>query len=192
MGVGDVPDAELVARFDHRHEAARLLHEMPVPTIAMVNGVAAGAGLALALACDLRIVGASAKFASAYAHVGFSGDFGGTFTLQRLVGPSRARQFYFCGETLGADEAQAIGMVDRVVPDALLRDATTGLAHAIASGPPLALRAMKRNMNLALTSDMATVLRAEARASVAMMRTEDNQEALAAFVAKRKPTFVGR
>jgi 2-(1,2-epoxy-1,2-dihydrophenyl)acetyl-CoA isomerase len=99
-------------------------HELPKPTIAIINGPAAGAGLALALACDLRIAGVSARLVTAFVRVGFSGDFGGSYFLTRLVGTARARELYFTGRPVEAEEALTLGLVNRVVPDDQLRDAT--------------------------------------------------------------------
>ena len=103
-----------------RMECSRLLHEMPKPTIAMLNGVAAGAGMALALACDMRIAGESARMTTAFAKMGFSGDFGGHWFLSRLVGPARARKLYFTSEMLDSTRMAALGLANRVVPDAAL------------------------------------------------------------------------
>jgi 2-(1,2-epoxy-1,2-dihydrophenyl)acetyl-CoA isomerase len=102
-------------------EASRLLHDMPKPTIAMVNGVAAGAGMSLALACDLRIAGESARMTTAFAKVGLSGDYGGTYFLTQLVGPSKARELYLTAEVLDAHRLLAFGLVTKLVPDAALR-----------------------------------------------------------------------
>ena len=115
-------------------EASRLLHDMPKPTIAMVNGVAAGAGMSLALACDLRIAGELARMTTAFAKVGLSGDYGGTYFLTHLVGPSKARELYLTAELLDASRLLALGMVTRVVPDAALMADTMALAGRFASG----------------------------------------------------------
>ncbi|OGO45511.1 MAG: enoyl-CoA hydratase, partial [Chloroflexi bacterium RBG_16_64_32] len=112
-----LPNENPVARLRRLEETSRLLHEMPKPTIAMVNGPAAGAGLSIALACDIRIAGESARFGTAFVRIGFSGDYGGTWMLQRLVGPAKARELYFTGDLIDAREAERIGMVNRVVPD---------------------------------------------------------------------------
>src|ERR1700739_548795 len=109
--------AEAAAHLRSRMEVSRILHELPKPTIAMINGPAAGAGLAFALACDLRIAGAAARLVTAFVRVGFSGDFGGSFFLTRLVGTARARELYFTGRPVDADEALSLGLVNRVVPD---------------------------------------------------------------------------
>src|SRR5436190_5449451 len=111
---------EDVARLRGRMEISRLLHEIPKITIAMVNGPAAGAGLAMALACDLRIAGESARFVTAFAKVGFSGDFGGSYFLSKLIGTGKALELYFTAEPLYSAQALALGIVNRVVPDAEL------------------------------------------------------------------------
>ena len=135
---------EDVARLRSRMEVSRLLHEIPKPTIAMVNGPAAGAGLAMALACDMRIAGRSARFVTAFAKVGFSGDFGGSYFLSKLVGTGKARELYFTAEPLDAAQALSLGIVNRVVPDAELADATMDFARKLAQGPRIALGLMKQ------------------------------------------------
>src|SRR6266704_3384054 len=123
-----------------RMEVSRWLHEMPKPTIAMVRGAAAGAGLSIALACDLRIAGDSARFGTAFARVGYSGDFGGSFFLTQLVGTAKARELYFTADLLDAQQALALGLVNRVIPDARLEEETLALATRLARGPRIALR----------------------------------------------------
>jgi 2-(1,2-epoxy-1,2-dihydrophenyl)acetyl-CoA isomerase len=110
-------------------EVSRLFHEIPQPTIAMVNGPAAGAGMALALACDLRIAALSARFVTAFANIGFSGDFGGSYFLSKLVGSCKARELYYTAKPLDATHALALGVVNRVVPDAELVNATMQIAR---------------------------------------------------------------
>ncbi len=189
---GEMSDAELVARFKRRQRAAALLHEMPKPTIAQVNGVAAGAGLSLALACDMRFAGPQAKFGTAFVKVAFSGDYGATWLMQRLVGPARARELFFTADVIDAREAERIGFVNRVVPQEQLEGEVRKLAERIACGPPLALARMKQNLNRALECDLQTLLSAEAEGTVEMMSTHDNHEALQAFLTKRPPVFEGR
>lgn len=183
---------EAVAHLCSRMEVSRILHELPKPTIAMVNGPAAGAGLALALACDLRIAGTSARLVTAFVRVGFSGDFGGSYFLTRLVGTARARELYFTGRPVAADEALTLGLVNRVVPDDQLHDATMELARSLAQGPQIALSLMKRNMNCAENAGLAELLDLEAVHQVQTGRTEDHREAAKAFVEKRAPIFTGR
>jgi 2-(1,2-epoxy-1,2-dihydrophenyl)acetyl-CoA isomerase len=185
-----VPDA--VQRLRGRMEVSRLLHEIPKPTIAMVNGPAAGAGLAMALACDLRVASESARFITAFVKVGFSGDFGGSYFLSKLVGSGKARELYYTGESLDASQALALGMVNAVVPDFELLDATMALARRLAYGPRIALGLMKRNFNAAENGSLSELLDLEALHQVQTSKTEDHQEAARAFVEKRPPVFRGR
>ena len=172
-------------------EASRLLHEMPKPTIAMVNGVAAGAGFSLALATDLRIVAESARMTTAFARVGLSGDFGGTWFLTRLVGPSRARELYFTSEIMNSARIAELGLANRVVPDAKLAEETMALARQLAAGPRVAWRYMKRNLKAAEERDLADLLDLEANGMRITRDTDDHKEAAQAFVEKRAPVFRG-
>jgi len=168
-----------------------VLHTMPKPTIAMVNGHAVGAGLSLALACDLRIASDKAKFATAFKKVGFSGDFGGSYYLQRLVGMGKARELYFLGETVEADEALRIGLVNRVVAHEKLADETLALASQLAAGPTAAYARMKENMSLGEHADLRTLLDQEAFYMRLTGLSNDSREAVRAFVEKREPKFAG-
>ncbi|MFA5914902.1 MAG: enoyl-CoA hydratase [Burkholderiales bacterium] len=187
LGVEDA-----VQRLRGRMEVSRLLHEIPKPTIAMINGPAAGAGLAMALACDLRIAGESARLITAFAKVGFSGDFGGSYFLSKLVGTAKARELYYLGEPLTAAQALALGLLSSVVPDAELPGATTALAQRLARGPGIALGLMKHNFNAAETGTLSELLDLEALHQIQTARTEDHAEAARAFVEKRPPAFKGR
>jgi 2-(1,2-epoxy-1,2-dihydrophenyl)acetyl-CoA isomerase len=173
-------------------EASRLLHEMPKPTIAMLNGVAAGAGLSLALACDLRIAGRSARMTTAFAKVGLSGDYGGTWFLTQLVGTAKARELYFLSDVLDAARIEALGLANRVVADEALGGETMALAERLASGPAVALRYMKRNLNVAVHGTLADGLDSEAYGMLRSRASEDHREAAKAFVEKRPPVFRGR
>ena len=181
-----------VARLRSRMEISRLLHEIPKPTIAMVNGAAAGAGLAMALACDLRFAGQSARFVTAFAKVGFSGDFGGSYFLSKLVGTGKARELYFTAEPIDAAQALLLGIANRVIPDAELANVTMEFARKLAQGPRVALGLMKQNFNAAENGTLAELLDLEARRQIETGRTEDHKEAARAFVEKRTPVFVGR
>src|SRR5437867_2944840 len=122
-----------------RMEVSRWLHEMPKPTIAMVRGAAAGAGLSLALACDLRVAGDSARFATAVARVGYSGDLGRSWFLTQLVGTAKARELYYTADIVDASQARELGIVNRVVPDGHLEEETMARAARAppgARGPP--------------------------------------------------------
>ncbi len=186
----NVEDA--VQRLRGRMEVSRLLHEIPKPTIAMVNGPAAGAGLAMALACDLRVASESARFITAFVKVGFSGDFGGSYFLSKLVGTGKARELYYTGDALDARQALALGMVNEVVPDFELVDATMALARRLAGGPRIALGLMKQNFNTAESGTLSQLLDLEALHQVQTAKTEDHLEAARAFVEKRPPVFRGR
>ncbi len=175
-----------------RMEVSRWLHELPKPTIAMVRGAAAGAGLSLAMACDLRIAGDSARFGTAFARVGYSGDFGGSFFLTQLVGTAKARELYLTADLVDAQQALALGLVNRVVPDARLEEETLVLAGRIARGPRIAYRYMKRNLNAAESGTLKDLLDLEAWHHTRCGMTEDHREAARAFVEKREPVFRGR
>ena len=189
-GVGGLEERAQSLR--SRMEASRWLHEMPKPTIAMVKGPAAGAGLSLALACDMRVAGESARFGTAFARVGYSGDFGGSYFLTQLVGTAKARELYYTADLLDAAQALSLGLVNRVVPDATLEAETMALASRLAHGPRVALRYMKRNMNAAETGTLKDVFDLEAWHHTRTGLTEDHREAARAFVEKRPPTFKGR
>jgi 2-(1,2-epoxy-1,2-dihydrophenyl)acetyl-CoA isomerase len=168
-----------------------MLHSMPKPTIAAVNGHAVGAGLSLALACDVRIASDQAKLGTVFRNVGFSGDFGGSWLLQRLVGSGKAKELYFTGDILKAEDALAVGMVNKVVPHEQLMDETLAFADRLASGPALAYARMKENINRGATQDFGTALDMEALNMQLSGMTQDHQEAAKAFVEKRQPVFKG-
>ncbi len=175
-----------------RHESVRLLRSIGTVVIAAVNGPAAGAGLGLALACDLRLAARSARFRTAFAGVGFSGDFGGSWSLTRLVGTAKAREMYYLNTEVGADEAARLGLVTRVVDDADLMPEAMAMARHIAGGPRIAFQFMKRNLHAAETEPLGTVLDMEALGQARTSQTEDHREAVQAFVEKRAPVFRGR
>ncbi|MEX2225416.1 MAG: enoyl-CoA hydratase [Dehalococcoidia bacterium] len=194
-GNGRSPAALLALGVDglrlSQRQTSYMLHTMPKVTIAMVNGHAVGAGLSLALACDMRVASDQAKLGTVFRNVGFSGDFGGSYYLQKLVGMGRARELYLTGEILAAADALSIGMVNRVVPHDQLREETLALASQIASGPTLAFARMKENLNRAETSDLGALLDQEALNMRLSGGTNDHREAAQAFVEKRKPSFTG-
>jgi len=175
-----------------RMETSRWLHEMAKPTIAMMRGPAAGAGLSLAMACDLRIASDTVRLGTAFARVGYSGDFGGSYYLTQLVGTAKARELYFTADLLDAQQALGLGLVNRVVADARLEEETMALASRLARGPRVAYRYMKRNMNAAETASLKDMLDLEAWHHTRTGMTEDHREAARAFVEKREPQFKGR
>lgn len=175
-----------------RMEVSRMLHDMPKPTIAMLRGPAAGAGLSLALACDLRMASETARLTTAFAKVALSGDFGGSYYLTRLVGTAKARELYFTSPILDAEEALRLGLLTRVVPDQALEPETQGIAASLAKGPRVTLGYMKQNLNLAETASLGEVMDAEAFRHVRCTQTDDHREAAAAFVEKRPSVFTGR
>ncbi len=169
----------------------RLVH-YPLPTIAMVDGYAVGAGSNLALCCDLIVASDRAKFGELFCKIGLAVDGGGTWLLPRVVGMARAKELVLTGDVIDAAEAARIGLVNRVVPAAELAAATRALAEKIAAGPPLALRLDKQLLNRAATSDLAAALEAEAFAQGLAIASEDHAEGVAAFFDKRPPRFSGR
>jgi 2-(1,2-epoxy-1,2-dihydrophenyl)acetyl-CoA isomerase len=178
-------------RLSHRATAGRL-HDMPKPTIAALPGAAAGAGLSLALACDLRYMARGAVLTTAFAKVGFSGDYGGTWFLTRLVGPARAREMYFFADRLGAEDAERLGVVNAVFEAEALEDEVMQRARSLAAGPRVAYRYMKENLNRAEVAELGECLDLEATHHLHTGLTEDHREAAAAFVEKRAPVFRGR
>jgi 2-(1,2-epoxy-1,2-dihydrophenyl)acetyl-CoA isomerase len=173
-------------------ETSRVLHEMPKPTLAVIPGAAAGAGLSLALACDLRIVAAEAKLTTAFAKVGASGDYGGSYFLPRLVGAAKARELYFTADVISGEEAFELGLVNHVYPAAELPERARALARKLASLPTAAIGYMKRNLNAADEASLSHVMDMEAEHMVRTMMTEDHANAARAFVEKRPPEFKGR
>jgi enoyl-CoA hydratase/carnithine racemase len=161
------------------------------PTIAARPGAAAGAGLAIAMACDIRIAAESAFVTTGYLRVGLSGDYGMAWLLTRLVGTSRARELMFTGDKVDAKRCEAIGLVNRVVPDTSLQEEAFAMAKAMAAGPTLALRYMKDNLDEALAFDFATARDHEAERLVRTSMTADHREAVQAFIEKRKAVFKG-
>jgi 2-(1,2-epoxy-1,2-dihydrophenyl)acetyl-CoA isomerase len=168
------------------------LHEFPKPVVALLPGAAAGAGLSIALAADLRIAAERAVIVTAFANVGASGDFGGSWFLTQLVGTAKAKELYFTSPRLTAREAADLGIVNRVLLDEGFDEAGLDWCRRLAERAPIATRLMKENLNRAITADLATALDAEAPNMVRSMSTADHREAAAAFVEKRAPNFTGQ
>ena len=178
-------------RLSQRATAGRLF-KMPKPTIAALPGAAAGAGFSLALACDMRIMAASAIMTTAFARVGFSGDYGGTYFLTQLIGSAKARELYYLSERVSADEALRLGLTNWVCAPEELAAKTREIALRLARGPSVAYRYMKENLNRAMAGEVDDCLDLEATHHIHCGQTEDHREATKAFVAKREPVFIGR
>ena len=178
-------------RVNQRATAGKLF-KMPKPTIAALPGAAAGAGLALALACDLRIMSSSAILTTAFARVGFSGDYGGTYFLTQLVGSAKARELYYLSDRVSAEEALRLGLTNWVCEPDDLAAKTREIAGRLAAGPTVAYRYMKENLNRARAGDVDDCLDLEATHHVHCGQTEDHRAATQAFVDKCEPVFNGR
>lgn len=172
-----------------QHSTAGKLFTMPKPTIAAINGPAAGAGLSLSLACDLRIMSGATFLTTAFARVGFSGDYGCSYFLTLLAGTAKARELFFLSDRIDAAEALRLGLVNTVCAADEVERYAAALAARLAAGPGVAYRYMKENLNRALTADLVECLDAEVPNHLRCGQTEDHREASKAFVEKRAPVF---
>lgn len=191
-GEGPPPMEWSMDRLEASQQASWILHTMPKPTLAAINGAVAGASLSMALACDLRIAVDGAAFTTAFAKIGYSGDFGGSYWMTQIVGTGKARELYFLGDRFDAAEAHRIGLVNWTAPREKFEAEVSALAGRLAAGPPLAYRYMKRNLNFALGGDAQTALRLEAEAMVRTGQSDDFKHAAVAFLKKQTPSFKGR
>ncbi|MEM8922935.1 MAG: enoyl-CoA hydratase-related protein [Actinomycetota bacterium] len=178
-------------RLSHRHTSGALFG-MPKPTIAALPGPAAGAGLSLALACDLRVAVDTAIITTAFARVGLSGDYGGTWFLTHLVGPAKAKELYMLPDRMDMATAAGLGIVNRVASAETYEDTWRDMAARLAAGPTIAYRYMKENINRAVDGDLLTNLELESTHHRHTGVTADHKEAAQAFVEKRDPVFKGR
>jgi 2-(1,2-epoxy-1,2-dihydrophenyl)acetyl-CoA isomerase len=183
--------AEGRGRVELLNRAVLRLANFPLPTIAMVDGFAVGAGSNLALCCDLIVASDRARFGELFCKIGLAVDGGGTWLLPRLVGLARAKELVFTGDIIDAAEAYRIGIVNRVVPAGELLAATRALVDKIVAGPPLALRLDKQALNRAASTDLAGALEIEAFSQGLAVASDDHQEGVAAFFEKRPPKFTG-
>jgi len=172
-------------------KAALRLHELTIPTIAAVNGVAAGAGCNLALGCDLIIASDRARFTEIFARRGLALDFGGSWLLPRLIGLHRAKELAFTAEIIDAARAAEIGLVNRVVPHEQLAGEVAALAARVAAMPPLQLAVIKRQLNDSFSHSLAEAIEFENVAQALMFGSRDTAEAMLAFIEKREPRFTG-
>jgi 2-(1,2-epoxy-1,2-dihydrophenyl)acetyl-CoA isomerase len=178
-------------RLSQRATSGRLW-SMPKPTIAAIGGPAAGAGLSLALACDLRYAVPGAVLTTAFARVAFPGDYGGTWFLTQLVGSAKAKELYYFSERLSAEDAERLGIVNAIFPAADFEREVMARARRLAEGPSVAYRYMKENLNRAVTGELGDCMDLEVTHHVHAALTEDHREAAQAFVDKREPHFRGR
>lgn len=185
-------DQRVRAQQRNQRATSGLLWSMDKPTIAAVPGAAAGAGLALALACDFRYASSNAVFTTAFARVGLAGDYGGTWFLSQLIGSARARELYLLAERFDAQRAHELGLVNAVLDPEELEGAVLSLAKRLASGPRIAHGYMKRSLNYATTHGLFETMDIEVANHHAAGATQDHREAAQAFVAKRTPVFRGR
>lgn len=176
---------------DHYNPVVMALAEMPKPVVAAIHGPAAGAGAALAFACDFRLAADNATFLMAFARVGLGPDTGASWTLQRLIGYGRASAMLMLAEPVSAEQALEMGLVNGVVPAEGLAAAAAELAAKLAAGPTAAYAGIKRALLTASTSDLATALETEAEVQSACGHTADHRAATEAFLAKQQPTFTG-
>jgi 2-(1,2-epoxy-1,2-dihydrophenyl)acetyl-CoA isomerase len=168
------------------------LWQLPKPTIAAIGGPAAGAGLSLALACDLRYAAEGAVLTTAFARVAFSGDYGGAWFLTQLVGTAKARELYYFSDRLSAADAEHLGIVNAVFPAADFEAEVRQRARRLANGPRIAYRYMKENLNRAVNSELGEFMDIEVSHHIHTGQTEDHREAARAFTERREPRFTGR
>jgi 2-(1,2-epoxy-1,2-dihydrophenyl)acetyl-CoA isomerase len=185
-------DAAIAVQRRNQRNTAGRIYTMPKPVVASLPGAAAGAGLSLALACDLRIASENAVLTTAFARVGFSGDYGGSYFITQLIGSAKARELYYLSERIDAKEAERLSLVNWVVAADALEDQTRALAQRLANGPSAAYRYMKENLNRAVGGDVIECLDMEATHHIHTGRTRDHRAAARAFVEKRDPEFEGR
>jgi len=178
-------------RHSQRETAGRLF-KMPKPTLAVIPGAAAGAGLSLAMSCDLRLMSNSAFLTTAFAKVGFAGDYGGTYFMTQLIGAAKARELYMLSERVTAEDALRLGLANWVCEPDQLAERTRELAQRLAKGPAVAYRYMKENLNRAMGGEVDECLDLEVTHHVHCAQTEDHKNAARAFVEKRDPVFNGR
>ncbi|MGE0384796.1 MAG: enoyl-CoA hydratase [Gammaproteobacteria bacterium] len=188
----DGPRERMIGQARRGFRISLLLNTMAKPTIAAINGACGGAGLAIACACDLRYAAASARFSTAFANVAMSGDFGGTWTLPRIVGAGKARELYLLGDRFDAAEAARIGLVGAALPDADLLPHVMSIARRLAAKSPVALRGIKANLNDGERTSLSDLIDIEGGRLADAARSEDVLEAARAFLEKRDPVFRGR
>jgi enoyl-CoA hydratase/carnithine racemase len=186
------PGRHQLTQMRHVGDVALSLHRLPIPTIAKVRGVAVGAGCNMALGCDLVVASENARFSEIFARRGLSIDFGGSWLLPRIVGMQKAKELALFADIIDAVEAQRIGLVNRVLPDAELDDFVATWAARLAAGPPIALAMTKRMLDNSVQVTLEQALDDEGVCQTVNFATADTAEALTAFAEKREPRFEGR
>jgi len=176
----------------HQRATSGKLFKMPKPTIAALPGAAAGAGLSYALACDLRVMSKAAIMTTAFARVGFSGDYGGSYFMTQLIGSAKARELYFLSDRVTAEEALDLGLANWICEPEDLMDKTMEVANRLANGPSVAYRYMKENLNRAMNGEVDDCLDLEATHHIHCGQTQDHRNATKAFVEKKEPVFEGK
>ena len=191
-GGGDAgPGQHSLAAMRHVGDICLALHRLPQPTVAKVRGVAVGAGANLALVCDLVVAGETARFSEIFARRGLSIDFGGSWILPRVVGMHRAKELALLADIIGAEQAEHMGLVNRVLPDAELDGFVADWAGRLAAGPPIALAMTKRLLNNSFNVTLEEALDDEGLSQTVNFSTKDTAEAVMAFMEKRTPDFRG-
>jgi 2-(1,2-epoxy-1,2-dihydrophenyl)acetyl-CoA isomerase len=185
-------DAAIHRQRIHQRATSGKLFKMPKPTIAALPGAAAGAGLSYALACDLRVMSKAAIMTTAFARVGFSGDYGGSYFMTQLIGSAKARELYFLSDRVSAEEALDLGLTNWICEPEDLMDKTMEVANRLANGPSVAYRYMKENLNRAMNGEVDDCLDLEATHHIHCGQTQDHRNATKAFVEKKEPVFEGK
>jgi 2-(1,2-epoxy-1,2-dihydrophenyl)acetyl-CoA isomerase len=188
----ELPEEDLNTFIQQGKRVVAGLRSLPIPTIASMHGVAAGAGLSLALACDLRIASRTARFGATFSRLGLHPDWGGTYFLTRLAGPGAACDLLLSGRIVDSDEAFRLGLINWVVPDEELPTFTRAKAEELRDAAPVSLRWVKEAVALAENGSLQEVLDFEAKAQLACFATEDRREGIRAFLEKRRPVFKGK
>ncbi|MDC0651733.1 enoyl-CoA hydratase-related protein [Alphaproteobacteria bacterium] len=170
---------------------SELLYSLPIPTISIINGPAAGAAFAIALSCDMRIATNNAKFVTAFSKIAFSGDFGGSFFLTKIVGTAKARELYYLSDIIDASEAKSLGIVNKVIEESNIDDYVKAMKLKFQNLPPIAIKYMKKNLNNAELGNLDLSLNDEALYMMICSETEDHKNAAKAFVNKEKVVFKG-
>jgi 2-(1,2-epoxy-1,2-dihydrophenyl)acetyl-CoA isomerase len=171
---------------------SELLYTLPIPTISIINGAAAGAGFAIALACDMRIATQNAKFVTAFSKIAFSGDFGGSYFLTKIIGTAKARELFYLSEVIDAEKAKDLGIVNNIIDSNEIDEYTVSLKNKFKDLAPIAIKYMKKNLNIAEVGDLNLSLNQEALHMMICSETEDHKNAAKAFVNKEKVVFKGK